>query len=87
MLKILLEILNTQAEHILSEEKAGFRRGRNTVEQIINCRMIIEKHLGVQINLFHNFIDFKKAFVYIYIYIYMARRHGMDSVGISQDIT
>ena len=32
MLKILIERLNTQAEHIISEEKAGFRRGRNTVK-------------------------------------------------------
>ena len=38
------------------EEQAGF-----TMEQIFNCRVLVEKHLH-QRDLFHNFIDFKKAF-------------------------
>ena len=33
-----------------------------TVEQIFNCRVIIAKHLEHQRNLYHDFIDFKKAF-------------------------
>src|SRR5437870_4286523 len=32
------------------------------MEQICNCRILIEKHLQHQKDLFHNFIDFKKAF-------------------------
>ena len=32
------------------------------MEQIFNCRVITEKHLQHQQELFHNFIDFKKAF-------------------------
>ena len=32
------------------------------MEQIFNCRVLIEKHLQHQRTLFHNFIDFKKAF-------------------------
>ena len=32
------------------------------VEWILNCRLMIEKHLQHQRDLFHNFIDFKKAF-------------------------
>ena len=35
-------------EYILSDEQAGFRRGCNTVEQIVNRRMIVEKHIGIQ---------------------------------------
>ena len=54
--------LKTKAEELLSEEQAGFRAGRSTVEQIFNCRIIIEKYLQHQRDLFHNFIDFKKAF-------------------------
>ena len=62
MLRVLLNRLKTQAEEILAEEQAGFRAGRSTVEQIFNCRILIEKHLQHQKDLYHNFIDFKKAF-------------------------
>ena len=62
MLKVLLKRLNAKTEGILAEEQAGFRAGRSTVEQIFNCRLIIEKHLQHQRELHHNFIDFKKAF-------------------------
>ena len=36
--------------------------GRSTVEQIFNARVIIEKCIQHQRDLFHNFIDVKKAF-------------------------
>ena len=54
--------LTSQAEEVLSEEQAGFGKGRSTTEQIFNCRNLIEKHLESQKDLYHNFIDFKKAF-------------------------
>ena len=41
---------------------AGFGVGRSIVEYIFNCKVIIAKHLEHQRNLYHNFIDFKKAF-------------------------
>ena len=41
---------------------ASFGAGRSTVEQIFDCRVIIAKHLEHQRSLYHNFIDFKKAF-------------------------
>ncbi|XP_072181237.1 uncharacterized protein [Diadema setosum] len=50
------------ADELLAEEQAGFRAGRSTVEQIFNCRVLIEKHLQHQRDVFHNFIDFKTAF-------------------------
>ena len=59
MLHIILNHLKSKAEELLSEEGAGFRAGGSTVEQIFNCRVLIEKH---QRDFFHNFIDFKKAF-------------------------
>ena len=62
MLKIILQRLKQKSEEILSEEQAGFRAGRSTVEQILNIRILIEKCLQHQQDLDHNFIDFRKAF-------------------------
>ena len=50
------------AEEIIAEEQAGFRAGRSTTEQIFNLRILCEKYLHHQQNLYHVFIDFKKAF-------------------------
>ena len=51
-----------QAEEIIAEEQAGFRAGRSTTAQIFNLRILGEKYLQHQQNLYHVFIDFKKAF-------------------------
>ncbi|KAK2193002.1 hypothetical protein NP493_18g00015 [Ridgeia piscesae] len=62
MLKILLNRLKPQAEKIIAEEQADFRPGRSTTEQIVNLRILCEKYLQHQQDLYHVFIDFKKAF-------------------------
>jgi len=62
MLKIILNRLTPQAEEIIAEEQAGFRKGRSTMEQIFNLRVLCEKYSQHQQELFHVFIDFKKAF-------------------------
>ena len=62
MLKIILSILKSQAEKIIAEEQAGFRAERRTTEQIFNLRNLFEKYLQHQEDLYHVFIDFKKAF-------------------------
>ena len=62
MLHIILNYLKSKAEELLTEEQEGLRAGWSTVEQIFNCRVLIEKHLQHQRDLFHNFINFKKAF-------------------------
>lgn len=62
MLRVILNRLKKEAEEHLAEEQAGFRAGRSTVEQIFNCHILMEKHLQHQRKLYHNFIDFKKAF-------------------------
>ena len=49
-------------EKIIAEEQAGFRAGRSTTQQIFNLRILIEKYLQRQQDLYHVFIDFKKAF-------------------------
>ena len=62
MLKIILNRLKPRAEEIITEEQAGFRAGRSTTEQIFNLRILCEKYLQQQQDLYHVFIDFKKAF-------------------------
>ena len=54
--------MKPQAEKIIVEEQAGFRAGRSTIEQIFNLRILCEKYLQHQQDLYHVFIDFKKAF-------------------------
>ena len=61
MLKIILNRLKPQAE-ITAEEQAGFRAGRSITEQIFNLRILCEKYLQYQQDLYHVFIDFKRAF-------------------------
>ena len=62
MLRVFLKRLKAKAEGLLAKEQAGFRPGRSTSEQICNSRVIIEKHLHHQRDIFHNLIYFKKAF-------------------------
>ena len=62
ILKVILNRLLPQAEEIIAEAQAGFRAGRSTTEQIFNLRILCEKYLQHQQNLYHVFIDFKKAF-------------------------
>ncbi len=50
------------SEKIIAEEQAGFRAGRSTTEQIFNLRILCEKYLQHQQDLYHVFIDFKKVF-------------------------
>ena len=62
MLKIVLNRMKPQAEKITAEEQAGFRIGRSTTEQIFNLPILCEKSLQHQQDLYHVFIDIKKAF-------------------------
>ena len=61
MLKIILNRLKLQAE-VIAEEQAVFRAGRSTTEKIFNLRILCEKYLQHQQDLYHAFIHFKKAF-------------------------
>ena len=62
MLKIILKRLKPQSENIIAEEQAGFRHGGSTIEHIFNLRIMFEKHLEHRRNIYHVFVDFKKAF-------------------------
>ncbi|MGL4418375.1 MAG: reverse transcriptase domain-containing protein [Plesiomonas shigelloides] len=83
MLRIILNRLKPFAEELLSEEQAGFRVGRSAVEQIFNCRVLIEKHLQHQRELHHNFIDFKKAFDRVW---HVGLWHVMRSFNIEEGL-
>ena len=61
MLKIILNRLKPQVEKTIAEEQAGFRAGRSTTEQIFNLKILCEKYLQHQQDLYHVFIDLKKA--------------------------
>ena len=61
VLKIIQNKLKPQAEKVIAEEQAGFRASRSTTEQIFNLRILCEKYIQHQQDLYHVFIDFKKA--------------------------
>ena len=52
MLKIILNRLKAQAEKIIAEEQAGFRAGRSTTDEIFNLRILCEKYLQHQLDLY-----------------------------------
>ena len=62
MLRVILNRRKPQAEEIIVEEQAGLRAGRSTTEQIFDLRILCEKYLQHQQNLYHVFIDLKQAF-------------------------
>ena len=63
MLRNILNRLNPIAENILAEEKEGFRKKRITLEDILNCRIMAEKHIEHCRKLYHNFVDFKRHLI------------------------
>ena len=67
MLKILQARLQQYMNHELPDIQAGFRKGRETRDQIANIRWIIKKAREFQKNIYFCFIDYAKAFVWITI--------------------
>ena len=56
-----LPVASTQK--IIAEEHVGFRPGKKLTDQIFNLRILYEKYLPHQQDLYHEvFIDFKRAF-------------------------
>ena len=62
MLKFILNRLMPQAEKIIAEEQTGFRARRSTTAHILNLRILCEKYLQYQQDLYHVLINFKKTF-------------------------
>ena len=60
MLKILQARLQQYVNHELPDVQAGFRKGRETRDQIANIHWIIKKAREFQKNLYFCFIDYAK---------------------------
>ena len=56
------EQIEATSSEVIAEEQAGFGAGRSNTEQIFNLRILCERYLQLQEDLYHVFIDFKKAF-------------------------
>ncbi|GFO06242.1 endonuclease-reverse transcriptase [Plakobranchus ocellatus] len=59
-LKIILNRLKPQAETVIDAEQVVFRPGRSTTEHIFNLKLLSERYLQHQQDLYHILIDFKK---------------------------
>ena len=62
MPKILQARLQQYMNHELPDVQAGFRKGRETRDQIANIRWIMKKAREFQKNIYFCFIDYAKAF-------------------------
>ena len=62
MLKILQARLQQHINHALPDFQVGFRKGRETSDQISNIFCIIKEERGFQKNIFFCFIDYAKSF-------------------------
>ena len=62
MLKILQARLQQYMNHELLDVPTGFRKGRETRDQITNIYCIVKKARELQKNIYFHFIDYTKAF-------------------------
>ena len=62
MLKILQARFQQYMNHELPDVQAGFRKDRETRDQIANIRWVIEKAREFQKNIYFCFINYTKAF-------------------------
>ena len=65
MLKILQARLQQYVNHELPDAQVGFRKGRESRDQIANIRWIIEKAREFQKNVYFCCIDYTKAFDHV----------------------
>ena len=61
LLKIVMDRLKRKIEAELDDAHSGFRQGKGTREGILNLRMIYERHLEVQKDVYICFLDYEKA--------------------------
>ena len=62
LMAVLLKRLKAKTEEHMSDEQAGFRKDRSTVQQILMLRLIAEKAKRKNKRIYNCFIDFQKAF-------------------------
>ena len=59
--KIIKHFLEQEFSHIETEEQAGFRAGRSTIDHIFCLRQLIDKKMAVNQPLHLLFVDLEKA--------------------------
>ena len=62
LLTIILRRIKDKINTEVSEEQAGFRKNSGTREAIFNLKILVERHLEVQKDVYACFIDYSKAF-------------------------
>ena len=62
LLKVILARLEKRVESEIAEEQYGFRKGRGTREAIFNLRILCERSLEMNREVYLAFIDYEKAF-------------------------
>ena len=65
MIKILQARLQQYVNREPPDDQAGFRKGRGTIDQIVNICWIIKKARDFQENIYFCFIDYSKAFDFV----------------------
>jgi len=62
LMTILAERLRNHLEEYISDEQAGFRKNRSTIQEILMLKLIAEKARRKNKKVYNCFVDFKKAF-------------------------
>ena len=62
LLTIILRRISDKINREVGDEQAGFRKNSGTREGIFNLKMIVEKYIEAQKDIYACFIDYSKAF-------------------------
>ena len=62
LLTIILRRISDKIKREVGDEQAGFRKNSGTREGIFNLKMIVEKYIETQKDIYACFIDYSKAF-------------------------
>ena len=62
LLKIVMDRMKMKVEAELDDAQSGFRQGKGTREGLLNLRLICERHLEVQKDVYICFLEYEKAF-------------------------
>ena len=58
----ILNRIKPKTKEVPNEAQAVFQERRSTIEQICNLRILTEKYVNHDLDMYHNFLDFKEAF-------------------------
>ncbi len=62
LLNIVIDRMKGKIEAELDDAQSGFRQGKGKREGLLNLRLIYERHLEVQQDVYICFLDYEKAF-------------------------